>query len=203
MKPGDSLSPPTQGEALKKPKKSQSVLLATRVEPSLKEAFEAHASARNLKSSELLRRLVMVELGREPGTDKSLPQPKLQGQKMQQVTLRFPRFILDAAQDRATAKGMKPARWMAALVQSHLDTEPVMTEKEVLLLRGMSRELSAIGRNVNQIAKGLNSAVGDIERGRVSLDGLEKVIPAISLSRKLISALIRKSQQSWAAVEDD
>lgn len=188
---------------MKKPQKSQSVLLATRVEPSLKESFEAHAGACNLKPSELLRRLLIVELGREPGAQKALPQPKLQDQKMRQVTLRFPRFILEAAQDRAALKGMKPARWMAALVQSHLDLEPVMTEKEVQLLRGMNRELSAIGRNINQIAKGLNSAVGDIERGRVSLEGLEKVIPAISLSRKLISALIRKSQQSWAAVDDD
>jgi len=182
---------------------AQRSLLQARIEPSLKAAFEAHAQAKNLKPSELLRRLVLAELGMQAELPELNAPPGAKSLKVERVMLRLPSFMYAAVRVRAAAKGMVAARWISSLVQSHLAQEPVMTEKEVQMLRAMNRELAAIGRNVNQIAKALNSAVGDIERGRVSLEDLDKVPSSITVSRKIITNLIRKSQQSWSAIDED
>lgn len=182
---------------------TQRSVLQARIEPGLKAAFEAHARTKNLKPSELLRRMVLAELGMQGELPELSSSPGAKGLKVERLYLRLPAFLVAAARVRASDKGMVIARWISSLVQSHLAQEPVMTEKEVQMLRAMNRELAAIGRNVNQIAKALNSAVGDIERGRVSLEGLDKVPASIAVARKIVSNLVKKSQQSWEAFEDD
>jgi predicted DNA binding CopG/RHH family protein len=201
-KAGHSPRSPPLYEGLNQPMSNQTALLQVRVDPALREAFEAHAAAKGLKSSELLRRLVQAELALQGELQALVAAPTGNALKTERIYLRLPAFIADAVRARASVKGMQSARWVAALVQSHIDQQPVMTAKEVELLRAMNRELAAIGRNVNQVAKQLNSAVGDIERGRINIESVEKVIPAISLSRKILNSLIRKSQQSWEAVDD-
>ena len=187
----------------KKPMSTKDVDLKARVEPAIKKAFEARAAAKNIKPSELLRRLVMAELGLQEDLPGIIEEPSPKGIKIKQATVRLPSFLMDAVKDRATAKGMLPGRWIGALVQGNLSQTPVMTENEIIALRAMNRELAAIGRNVNQIARALNSAVHGIERGQVGLDGLEKLPVAITVSRKVISNLIRKSQQSWLVPDEE
>lgn len=182
---------------------TKDVDLKARVEPGIKKAFEARATARNLKPSELLRQLVMAELGLQADLPGIVEAPSLKEVKTQQATVRLPAFLMDAVRDRAEAKGMRAGRWMAALIQGNLSQTPVMTEKEIVALRAMNRELAAIGRNVNQIAKSLNSAIHGIERGQVSLEGLDKLPAAITVSRKVISNLIRKSQLSWLVPDEE
>ena len=182
---------------------TKDVDLKARVEPAIKTAFEARAAAKNLRPSELLRSLVMAELGLQVDMAGVTDSPTPKSVKTEQATVRLPAFLMAGVRNRATAKGMGQGRWIAALVQAHLSQVPVMTEKEILALRAMNRELAAIGRNVNQIAKALNSAVNGIERGQVGLDGLNKLPAAITVSRKVISGLIRKSQQSWLVPDED
>jgi len=145
----------------------------------------------------------MAELGLQvelPGlTDCPSPTEVL----TQQATVRLPAFLMDSARARASLKGMGLGRWMASLVQNHLSRQPVATDKEIIAVRAMNRELAAIGRNVNQIAKALNSAVHGVERGQVSLTELERLPAAITVSRKVISVLVRKSQQSWFATDEE
>ena len=157
----------------------------------------------NLKPSELLRRLVNAELGLGNEPDPSPPAATVKGVKIRKCTFRLPLFVFDEVAVRAKAKSMAPSRWIASLVQCNVLQEPVITDTEIVAVRAMTRELAAIGRNVNQIAKSLNSAVHGIERGQVALDALEKVPAAIAVSRKTISNLIRKSQQSWVVEDDD
>ncbi len=172
-----------------------------RVEPGVKARFEDRAKAKGMTPAALLRQLVLSELG--AGSDPlDLAESAIQGRiEVERATVRMPGFLQDAAKDRANLKGMSLSRWIAALVQSNLVKDPVLTDKELLAIRAMNRELAAIGRNINQIAKSLNSSIDGIERSRVGLDALEKVPAAIAVCRRVIRDLSRKSQQSW--ISDD
>ena len=177
-------------------------VLNTPVEAEIKAAFGRRAAAKGMKPAALLRQLVMQELVANPAP-LDLDEKALSGRiELERTTVRMPGFLQDAAKERAKVKGMDLSPWIAALVQSNVLREPVLTEKEILMLRAMNRELAAIGRNVNQIAKQLNSAVDGIERSRVSLEALKKVPPAIVVCKKLIQNLVRKSQQSWIADDE-
>lgn len=171
----------------------------TRVQPSLKAAFERRAKGKGLKASELLRRLVLAEVGQVQAVEDS-EALRISGEtKLTRMFVRVPVQLKAAIEDRAKIKGMTAARWMASLAQSNLMKLPVMSDKEVNALMALNRELAAVGRNVNQIAKQLNSAVDLIEKSRVDLAGLDRLQKDIELTRKVVRSLMLRSQQSWEA----
>ena len=71
-----------------------------------------------------------------------------------------------------------------------------MGDTELQELRASNRELAAIGRNLNQIAKALNEAFHETER--VRLDRLTELGRAIEGNRVAIQSLVRASQNTWA-----
>jgi hypothetical protein len=176
--------------------------IIARVAPETKAAFEARASAQSVSPSVLLRGLVMAELS---AIDKFVDLSVLPDQNrlgVEQTSLRLPGFLMDKVKDRAGYKGMSVGRWLEGLVQSNLACEPVLNEREVILVRGMNRQLAAIGRNVNQIARALNMDSHSAERSQVDLNILKEVPASIELARKVITRLIRNTQRGWVADEE-
>jgi len=104
---------------------------------------------------------------------------------------------VDGVKARAKIKGMAPSRWLASLTQSNLMRHPVMTDDELTTLRATNRELAAISRNINQIARALNNHLYETER--VKIEKLEELRQLIIANRDAIHALVRMSQQSWKA----
>jgi Na+/phosphate symporter len=83
------------------------------------------------------------------------------------------------------------------MIQSNLTKQPVMTGEELNALQATNRELVAIGRNLNQVAKSLNQAFHETERGR--LDYLKELKQAINKNINEIRNLVRVSKNSWSA----
>ena len=109
----------------------------------------------------------------------------------------MPGFLMDAAKEKAKVKGMAPSRWIAALVQSNLAKKPVMADQELLALKANIRELTAIGRNINQMARALNESRSNTEK--VKLDTLALLDDTLKTNLSLIRDLVRSSQQVWEA----
>ncbi len=171
-------------------------VLKTVVEPATKSRFRGLAKARALSESELLRAVVLAATGQDDGADK-LAKPEAHKAELDRMTVRMPRFLLEATKERARSKGMAPSRFVASLVQSNLTRQPVMNADEVKALQASSRELAAIGRNINQMAHLLNATFHETER--VRLDKLAEVHRAVVENRATIRALIRASQNAWEA----
>jgi hypothetical protein len=112
-------------------------------------------------------------------------------------TVRLPKFLADRVKDRAGFFKMRPASWIGALVQSHLMNQPVLAHDAVLAVEQSNRELAAIGRNINQIARALNEA--HFETERVRLDRLAELSESIESLRSRIRELVRDSRQVWSA----
>lgn len=170
-------------------------VLKAQVDEDVKASFVKRAKAAGLSESEFLRSLVLREIGKDMEERPVEPDPE--NAALVRMTVRMPGFLTAAVEQRGKAKGMVPSRWVAALVQSNLRREPVMTDAELAALQESNRELAAIGRNINQIARAINEAFHQTER--VRLDKLAELAQAIKENRGAIRSLVRASQHAWDA----
>jgi predicted DNA binding CopG/RHH family protein len=175
-------------------------ILRARVDEELKSLFLHKAEALNLSESELLRKLVLEFFAQEKNKDKvedvlTAVEPDAENAVNEKMTIRLPRFLVDAAKDKAKAKGMATSRWIAALVQSSLMQKPVMVDPELSELRANIRELNAIGRNINQMARVLNESKNNTDK--VKLDNLDLLRNYLDRNIAFVRGLVRASQQAW------
>jgi Mobilization protein NikA len=96
--------------------------------------------------------------------------------------------------ERATARGMPSATYVAVLVRSHLRKLTPLPTEELAALKRSIAELGAIGRNLNQIARTLNAGGRSDGPGREQLDLMLKI--AVGL-RDHVRALLIANEASW------
>lgn len=177
--------------------------LKARFDVDIHRRFVALAERRRVSESELLRQAVNALLGQSTEEAAMAPPSQLvRGEDAEQdrVTVRLPAFLMKAAKTRAKARGMALSRWLAALAQSNLSVQPVLTHDELLVVEASNRALGAIGRNLNQIARALNEAHFQTER--LKIEKLNELGECIKSTRAGIRALIRASRNSWKADEE-
>ena len=109
----------------------------------------------------------------------------------------MPSFLLQAAKEKGKAKGMATSRWIAALVQSNIAKNPVMADQELNNLKASIRELNAIGRNINQMARALNESRNNTDK--VNLDTLYLLGDSLKRNLSAVRELVRASQKVWEA----
>ena len=173
---------------------SEMSVLKTRVEAYIKILFRRAAEAVRKTESELLREIVIDRISL-PGADDQPVKPDPAKLGVTLMTIRMPGFVAEAITKRSKSIGMSSSRWVAALAQSHLTRVPVASEEEIKALRISNRELAAIGRNINQIARALNNPLQDSEPFPVQR--LIQLSEVILTNRVSIEALIRASQNAW------
>lgn len=170
--------------------------LIARVDDDTKKRFKARAKRRGLKESEVMRSLVNRFLNKPTKFEKLLVgEPG----KTIQKDVGLPEFLWAEVERRAEAQGMASTRWIAALVQSNLMHDPVMTEQQLITIRERNRELAALGRNLNQIARVLNDSIANIDR--FSLDLLLELRKSIDAGKQDIAALVDASYKNWESIE--
>jgi hypothetical protein len=94
---------------------------------------------------------------------------------------------------RAAERGMRSATYVSLLVRSHLRGVAPLPKDELLALKRSVAELSAIGRNLNQIAKAMNQGRPEAP-GQGELRALLKVAEGL---RDHFKALLKANEQSW------
>ncbi len=176
-------------------------LIKTRTDEETKRAFKAVAKKRHTTESKMLDAFVASVIGpshvveevamEEPGA----VEPSSGGAEYGRLNIRPPAFILDGIRERAKYKEMSANRWVVALLQSHLTGKPVVTDYEIAALKSSARELAAIGRNLNQIARALNESFHETDR--VKLELLKDLATEIKVNRQAIRNLVRASLNSW------
>lgn len=175
--------------------------LTTLVDSVTKTRFVAIAKARGLSESELLRSLALAGIGADEDADRPI-KPDAAKAELARITVRMPRFLMEATIERAKVKGMAVSRFITAIVQSNLMRQPVMTNVELSGLLASSRDLVAVGRNVNQIARAINRQIlgtGTFDKDTIKLIALAKLSQAVQENEDAIRVLVRASQESWDA----
>ena len=96
--------------------------------------------------------------------------------------------------ERAAARGMPSATYVAVLVRSHLRNLSPLPKQELLALKSAVAELGAIGRNLNQIARAMNQGQRVAGPGRAELQAMLQVGSAL---RDHVKALLAGNTKSW------
>ena len=123
------------------------------------------------------------------------------GSKADDAELRSDRMSIRLSPDdrlllceRATARGMPSATYVAVLVRSHLRKLTPLPTGELVALKRSIAELGAIGRNLNQIARTLNAGGRSDVPGREHSELMLKI--AVGL-RDHVKALLKANETSW------
>ena len=121
-----------------------------------KEKFHALAAEYGLSQSALLQRL--IDRATEPfdmPTDHAVRDAACGARSDRLYVRLYPDDRLLLA-ERAGARGMASATYLSVLARAHLRRLPPLPEAERLAVERCVAELSAIGRNLNQIARRAN-----------------------------------------------
>jgi hypothetical protein len=102
--------------------------------------------------------------------------------------------------DRAAARGMPSATYVAVLVRSHLHRLTPLPGVELDALKRSIAELGAIGRNLNQIARALKAGGRSDGPGRRDLESMLKIAVAL---RDHFRALLKANETSWERGYDE
>lgn len=130
------------------------------------------------------------------GSSVEMSFPGLKETKTGKLTIRLGRDAERKAIERAKAEKF-PSRttWATSLFLSVLNKTPVLNEEEVNLLRESNRELAAIGRNLNQVARALN--IEFRESDRINRKAIESLANQIEMHRDKVAALLDKGMNRW------
>jgi hypothetical protein len=177
--------------------------LKTRVSSEMKERVQTLAEQQLITESVWLKRLVAAAL-RDPNDDGST-----QSRAARAIGATRRNWVLEAdgedlrrmrvcvrlrpddrllLRERAIARGMPSATYVAVLVRAHLRNLAPLPKDELVALKRSVAELGAVGRNLNQIARAANQGERVVGPAREDLRAILKVCEAL---RNNVKGLIR------------
>ena len=168
--------------------------IAARVSSETKARLRALAQRQQLSESALLKRLVDLVLNSAtdvvsasaPSADRAIRCTRL----YVRLTAHDRRLI----EERAIARCLRPATYASNVLRAHLSGGSPIPDAELRALRQVTRELGAIGRNLNQIAHALNQ--GRPEAGP-NMQTLQRILEACVATHGYVRAYIAKNLRSW------
>jgi hypothetical protein len=178
---------------------SDSTHLMTWVTRYTKARFAALARNQGITESAFLKRLVDASLVpttmvKPPSTDAIEP---VCATGRLSVRLRSDDLLL--LRERAKARAMPTSTYVSLLVRSHLRALTPIPTAELVVLKRSVAEISAIGRNLNQIARAVNHGEQPTGPGRADLQAL---LRALNGMRVHIKSLINSNLESWRSGDE-
>src|SRR5271155_50571 len=179
--------------------------IKTRVSPGTKARVNEAAQRQLLTESVWLRRAVDAALrsesvsedavihrtGVRPAHDGSSVGPRSARTRICIRIRHGDRLIL---RERAEARGTPAATYIAVLVRAHLRALAPLPSEELAALKRSVAELSAIGRNLNQIARVAHQTGRTTGPNREDLRSMLKVCEAM---RGHVKELVRVNKSTW------
>ena len=162
-----------------------------RVTPEIKALVRALARRDQITESALVKQLLEVVVRSSAAAGLSRLEPQRAPRDMRLYVRLDPndRLLLN---ERAAARGMPAATYVAVLVRSHLRNLAPLPKQELLALKSAVAELGAIGRNLNQIARAINQGQRVAGPGRDELRAMLQVGGSAAGSREGVAGGERK-----------
>ena len=169
-------------------------LIAARVSPETKERFRALAERQQVTESVLLKRLVDSVVDTVSQSDSEVLRSRQRPLRGSRLCVRLNSDDQWLLRERAAARQMAAATYVSVLVRSHLRTLSPLPRAELTTLTRSVAELSAIGRNVNQLVRLAH------QQGKVvgpSPEGVMAFIKVCEALRDHTKNLIKANTRSW------
>lgn len=138
-----------------------SAVYRVRVPADLMSEWETHCEKKGCSQHGMIRALMRYVIQDETPSDvhswisEQIPGISDEGPK-RRLEVRLTSSEYDEVVARSEAEGCSPQRWIINCVRASLTNQPQFTMETTKALWDSSRQLRAIGRNLNQLAKKLN-----------------------------------------------
>jgi hypothetical protein len=175
-----------------------------RVSLEMKRQVKALAERELLTEAAWLKRIIVRELraASEAGSTDSVGPIRSPGEAARGPTKGVKRVYVRLCPEdwllleaRAAARGLRPATYLAVLARSHLRSLAPLPKDEYLALMRSIAELSAIGRNINQIARAANGGRPIPDSVAAEFRAMLKVWEALRDNTK---TLLKANLTSWS-----
>jgi len=167
--------------------------IAARVTPEMKSLLRVLAEREQKTESAVVRQLLEVVLRTSTVSEIRLLDEMPRSNRDIRLYVRLDpndRLLLT---ERAAARCVPPATYVAALVRSHLrGITPLLKEERDALDRVVA-ELTAVGRNLNQVARVLNRGQSVAPRR----DDVQAMLRICGALRDHVKALLAANEKSW------
>lgn len=167
-----------------------------RVPQAMKAALRTVAERQQITESALLKRMLQLVLhsadpvGTGGGAADAAGRPARQARLYVRLTP-DDRLLLQA---RSAARCLAPATYASVLLHAHLRALTPVPEAELRAIRQATRELAAIGRNLNQIARATHQGGAGMGASRENLFAMIKIFEAL---RDHFRAYVSTNLSSW------
>jgi hypothetical protein len=170
------------------------LLIAARVTPEIKTRFAGLAHQQGVTESALLKGLVEAALVSIVGVKSPSPDFIERVNASGRLSIRLRSDDLLMLRERAGGRTMPTSTYVSLLIRSHLRAITPLPTAELDALKRSVAEISAIGRNLNQIARAANQ--GERPSGPSKAD-LHALLRALEGLRVHIKGLINANLTSW------
>lgn len=163
----------------------------------LKEPWIQWCKKQHLTPSQALRKLLHQTLQREPRPSPTPHRimPHRGERPTRQVAIRLTASEHAALVARARTDGYRPTHWLVSLIRVQLTRQPVLSDPERHAIAHSTKQLLALGRNLNQIARVL--ARTPDQQVAVRLELLADLSTLIHTHVNQITSLTRASLERW------
>jgi hypothetical protein len=174
-------------------------LIAARVSAELKQRVQAAAKGQLLTESIWLRQIVDKALSTSASPERQAPVLLHRERKpSSRIYVRLCREDQLLLIERASARQLRPATYLAVLARAHLRDLAPLPKDELQTLKLTVQQLTLIGRNTHQLLK-LTSANRDPRFGREELMTTLRICEAL---RDHVKALLKANVTSWRVGHD-
>ena len=163
--------------------------------PDRKGQFAALAASRGLSESKLLGLLIDSVLERNPIDEAGAERYDEEGDR---ITLRLRPGDGKWLRLRAQRRGMKYTTYGAALIRAHVRANPPMPIEELARIERSLAEVSAVGRNLSQIARRISEGQG-VDPGL--RPELTVVLHAVEELRQALREVVKVNRISWESTD--
>jgi predicted DNA binding CopG/RHH family protein len=168
--------------------------ITCRVTSETKARVRRIAELEGINESALVKQLLQVALRGSPSVESSLGPDLARPARGQRICVRLAPEDRRRLSERAEARGLASATYVAVLVRSHLSGATPLPRAEYLALRQSVLELTAIGRNLNQIARAINQGGHSELPGRTEVSAMLRVAEGL---RDHFKGLLKANAASW------
>jgi hypothetical protein len=163
----------------------------------LKGPWQAWCQAQGITPSHALRNALRQAMDRR-ATRTSAPRSRVIPKRERataRIELNLTTSELAALKKMAGHEGYVPTKWLVAMVRTKLTGQPQVGQPELETLARSNQQLLALGRNLNQIAKVLNTAPQN--RGAFRVEVITELSRVIQAHTKKVSDVLRGTVERW------
>ncbi len=165
-------------------------VVKTRLSDIEKSNWQQFCKDSGISQSNMLR-MMINKVTPEAGNDGEINELKTD-----RVSVRLTKHCLQKVQQQAIAEGyLSQSNWVRASIMANLYREPVLTDEEMKVLRESNRQLAALGRNLNQIARVLN--IDFRHSDKITREMIEILDNKIADHKSMVNELINKNCRRW------